>query len=108
MILSDKNNPIKESVKNTTLKSTTLQILTTVNRSLIGSTTIDFPARSTMGSLRLSELVGHWVLLFFHPTDYTPVCTSEFVMLAREQDKFADLGVQLLGLSVDSVYSHMG
>ena len=47
-------------------------------------------------------------LLFCHPADFTPVCTSEFVALAKEQDKFAEMDVQLLGLSVDSVYSHMG
>ena len=47
-------------------------------------------------------------MIFCHQADFTPVCTSEFVALAQEQDKFAELGVQLLGLSVDSVYSHMG
>ncbi|MBL6595917.1 MAG: peroxiredoxin [Candidatus Puniceispirillum sp.] len=77
-------------------------------KSLIGTPAIDFAARSTMGEVRLSALVGRWILLFCHPADFTPVCTSEFVALAREQDKFAEMDVQLLGLSVDSVYSHMG
>jgi len=80
----------------------------TTYRSLIGSPAIDFAARSTMGEVRLSALAGRWILLFCHPADFTPVCTSEFVALAREQDKFAEMDVQLLGLSVDSVYSHMG
>ncbi len=84
------------------------QLPETTYRSLIGSPAIDFAARSTMGEVRLSALAGRWILLFCHPADFTPVCTSEFVALAREQDKFADMDVQLLGLSVDSVYSHMG
>ena len=61
-----------------------------------------------MGEVRLSAFAGRWVLLFCHPADFTPGCTSEFVTLAQEQDKFAEMGIQLLGLSVDSVYSHMG
>ena len=84
------------------------QLPETTYRSLIGSPAIDFAARSTMGEVRLSALAGRWILLFCHPADFTPVCTSEFVALAREQDKFAEMDVQLLGLSVDSVYSHMG
>ena len=78
------------------------------HRSLVGSPVIDFAARSTMGEVRLSAFAGRWILLFCHPADFTPVCTSEFVALAKEQDKFAEMDVQLLGLSVDSVYSHMG
>ena len=77
-------------------------------RSLVGGPAIDFVARSTRGEVRLSDLAGRWVLLFCHPADFTPVCTSEFVALAREQQRFADMDVQLLGLSVDSVFSHMG
>ena len=77
-------------------------------RSLVGSPVVDFAARSTMGEVRLSAFSGRWILLFCHPADFTPVCTSEFVALAQEQDKFAGMDVQLLGLSVDSVYSHMG
>jgi peroxiredoxin (alkyl hydroperoxide reductase subunit C) len=61
-----------------------------------------------MGEVRLSAFAERWVLLFCHPADFTPVCTSEFVALAQAQDKFAEMDVQLLGLSVDSVYSHMG
>ena len=80
----------------------------TAHRSLVGLPAIDFAARSTMGEVRLSAFAGRWVLLFCHPADFTPVCTSEFVALAQEQDKFAEMDVQLLGLSVDSVYSHMG
>ena len=68
----------------------------TVHRSLVGSPVVDFAARSTMGEVRLSAFAGHWILLFCHPADFTPVCTSEFVALAQEQDTFAEIGVQLL------------
>ena len=61
-----------------------------------------------MGEVRLSAFAGRRVLLFCHPADLTPVCKSEFVALAQEQDKFAEMDVQLLGLSGNSVYSHMG
>lgn len=77
-------------------------------KSMIGAPALDFIARSTKGDVQLSHLKGRWVLLFCHPADFTPVCTSEFVALAQIQSKFEDLGVQLLGLSVDSVFSHMG
>jgi peroxiredoxin (alkyl hydroperoxide reductase subunit C) len=76
--------------------------------SVIGRQAPDFVTRSTKGEVRLSDLKGRWVLLFCHPADFTPVCTSEFVALANKQKQFEELGVQLLGLSVDSVFSHMG
>ena len=52
-------------------------------RSLVGSPVVDFAARSTMGEVRLSAFAGRWILLFCHPADFTPVCTSEFVALAQ-------------------------
>ena len=73
----------------------------------LGDTAPDFEARTTRGPLRLSALRGKWVLLFSHPADFTPVCTSEFVSIARAQDRFAALGGMLVGLSVDSLYSHL-
>ena len=50
---------------------------------------------------------GSWTLLFCHPASFTPVCTTEFAELARRQEEFDELGVELLALSVDSVYSHI-
>lgn len=73
----------------------------------LGDPAPDFEARSTTGPLRLSALRGKWVLLFSHPADFTPVCTSEFVALAKAQHRFAALGGMLVGLSVDSLYSHL-
>ncbi len=68
----------------------------------------DFEANTTHGAIRLSEWQkGKWVLLFSHPADFTPVCTTEFVEFARRYDDFQKRGVALLGNSVDSVYSHI-
>src|SRR3979411_2953178 len=69
----------------------------------------DFEARSTHGIIRLSDYTskGKWVLLFSHPADFTPVCTTEFVEFARHNPEFEQRNVQLIGNSVDSVYSHI-
>ncbi len=68
----------------------------------------DFEASSTQGPLKLSEYGrGKWVILFSHPADFTPVCTTEFVEFARLGPEFERRGVKLLGNSVDSVYAHI-
>ncbi len=74
----------------------------------IGDPAPDFQARTTMGDMRLSDHRGSWVILFSHPADFTPVCTSEFVALSRANDRFAALGCKLIAVSVDSLYSHLG
>ncbi|HMV99550.1 MAG TPA: peroxiredoxin [Acidobacteriota bacterium] len=67
----------------------------------------DFEAKTTQGMLRLSDLRGKWVVLFSHPADFTPVCTTEFIEFARRTDDFVARNVQLIGLSIDSVFSHL-
>jgi peroxiredoxin (alkyl hydroperoxide reductase subunit C) len=67
----------------------------------------DFTAVTTQGDLTLSSLRGKWVVLFSHPADFTPVCTTEFVEFAKHSEDFAQRNVQLIGLSIDSVYSHI-
>lgn len=69
----------------------------------------DFQAKSTNGVIRLSDYTsrGKWVLLFSHPADFTPVCTTEFVEFARNQQEFDKRNVQLIGVSVDSVPAHI-
>lgn len=69
----------------------------------------DFEAKSTQGVIRLSDYTakGKYVLLFSHPADFTPVCSTEFVAFARAWQRFEDLGVQLIGVSIDSIYSHI-
>lgn len=73
----------------------------------IGDTAPNFRARSTMGDIHLREYRGRWLILFAHPADFTPVCTSEFVALARAAPQFKARDCQLLGLSVDSLYAHI-
>lgn len=72
----------------------------------LGEPAPNFVARSTLGTLRLDACRGSWVLLFSHPGDFTPVCTSEFLAFARAEPRFEELGAKLIGLSVDSLYSH--
>jgi peroxiredoxin (alkyl hydroperoxide reductase subunit C) len=66
-------------------------------------------AKSTHGMIRLSDYTskGKWIMLFSHPSDFTPVCTTEFVEFARRHADFERLNVQLVGVSVDSVYAHI-
>lgn len=73
----------------------------------IGSPAPLFEARSTHGVVRLEDYRGRWVLLFSHPADFTPVCTSEFLTFADRIDDFAKMECVLLGLSVDSIYAHL-
>jgi peroxiredoxin (alkyl hydroperoxide reductase subunit C) len=73
----------------------------------IGDTAPNFGARTTMGQVSLSDYRGRWLLLFSHPADFTPVCTTEFVALSKAADRFAALDCALLALSVDSLYSHL-
>ena len=73
----------------------------------VGDVAPDFEARTTMGPVNLSSFRGRWLLLFSHPADFTPVCTSEFVALARAADRFAALNCALLAVSVDSLYAHL-
>lgn len=68
----------------------------------------DFEANTTHGSLKLSDWQkGRWVILFSHPADFTPVCTTEFVEFAKRSTEFEKRNVALIGNSVDSVYSHI-
>ncbi|MCX8150680.1 MAG: peroxiredoxin [Candidatus Bathyarchaeota archaeon] len=73
----------------------------------IGETAPDFEAVTTQGTIRLSDFKGKWVILFSHPADFTPVCTTEFVAFAKINDELKKRNVQLMGLSIDSVYSHI-
>ena len=68
-----------------------------------------FEAKSTHGQIKLSDYLqkGKWVVLFSHPADFTPVCTTEFMEFARSWDEFERRNVQLIGVSIDSVYSHI-
>ncbi|GBQ76322.1 peroxiredoxin [Acetobacter malorum] len=73
----------------------------------IGDMAPDFVARTTQGDLTLSNLRGHWVILFSHPADFTPVCTSEFIAFAKAEPQFRAMNCALVGLSIDSLPSHL-
>jgi peroxiredoxin (alkyl hydroperoxide reductase subunit C) len=67
----------------------------------------EFEARTTHGVKKLSDYEGKWLVLFSHPADFTPVCTTEFMAFAKHYDDFQKLNCDLLGLSIDSYYSHV-
>jgi peroxiredoxin (alkyl hydroperoxide reductase subunit C) len=66
-----------------------------------------FEAVTTHGTLRLEDFKDRWLILFSHPADFTPVCTTEFIAFAEIYPELQKRGVDLIGLSVDSVYSHI-
>ena len=66
-----------------------------------------FEAVTTQGTIRLSDYEGSWLILFSHPADFTPVCTTEFAAFAEIAKDLHARNVELLGLSIDSVFSHL-
>ena len=72
----------------------------------IGDVAPDFSARSTTGDVHLSDYRGRWLILFSHPADFTPVCTTEFIALAGSASEFETRECALMALSVDSLFSH--
>lgn len=67
----------------------------------------DFEANTTHGVIKLSDYKGKWLILFSHPADFTPVCTTEFMAFAKHHEDFQKLNCELLGLSIDSTFSHI-
>jgi len=75
---------------------------------LIGDDAPHFTAKTTMGEIKFPEdYTGKWVILFSHPADFTPVCTTEFMTFASMQDELRNLNCELIGLSIDSIYAHI-
>lgn len=75
---------------------------------LIGDPAPSFRAKTTMGPINFPEdYKGKWVILFSHPADFTPVCTTEFMTFATMQEEFRELNTELIGLSIDSIYAHI-
>ncbi len=74
----------------------------------IGDKAPDFEANTTHGVLRFSDFAkDHWVILFSHPADFTPVCTTELTEFARNKEWFAQRKTKLMGESIDSIHSHV-
>ena len=73
----------------------------------LGETAPDFTAETTEGRLNFYEYLGdHWGVLFSHPADFTPVCTTELGAFANRKDEFTSRNTRIIGVSVDSVESH--
>ena len=75
---------------------------------MIGDPAPEFRAITTMGKVDFpADYKGSWVVLFSHPADFTPVCTTEFIGFSKMAEEFAELNTRLLGLSIDSLHSHL-
>ena len=84
------------------------ETLTMTSMPRIGDTAPDFKAVTTKGPIKFSEFAkGKWVVLFSHPADFTPVCTTEMSGFAERKKEFDALNTELLGLSIDSVHAHL-
>ena len=85
-----------------------MEMLQSYKMPKIGDKAPDFAAITTTGKLQFSEYnKDHWVILFSHPADFTPVCTTELSAFAKEHDFFRKHQTKLLGLSIDSIHSHL-
>ncbi len=73
----------------------------------IGQKALDFQAETTFGKICLEDYQGKWLVLFSHPGDFTPVCTTEMIAFTKAHKYFKDLNTELLGLSIDSNSSHL-
>ena len=74
----------------------------------IGDKAPEFKAITTQGEINFpADYIGKWIILFSHPADFTPVCTSEFMTFAKREPEFTALNCQLVGLSIDGLYSHI-
>jgi peroxiredoxin (alkyl hydroperoxide reductase subunit C) len=74
----------------------------------IGDPAPAFTAETTQGPIAFpADYAGSWVILFSHPADFTPVCTTEFMTFSAMQDDFASLNTKLVGVSVDGLFSHI-
>ncbi|HWR25748.1 MAG TPA: peroxiredoxin [Methanosarcina sp.] len=79
-----------------------------VHMPLIGDDAPSFTAVTTQGAINFPEdYKGKWVILFSHPADFTPVCTTEFMTFASMQEEFRKINTELIGLSIDSIFSHI-
>ena len=82
------------------------EIITAMPR--IGDSAPEFEAITTQGNISFpNDYAGEWVILFSHPADFTPVCTTEFITFAHLETKFEKANCKLIGLSIDGLYSHI-
>lgn len=78
------------------------------NFPLIGEKFPDLEVQTTKGMKKIpGDYSGKWIVLFSHPADFTPVCTTEFVAFANRDEQFKELNAELIGLSIDQIFSHI-
>jgi len=94
-------------VKQENIMSSTTETPITAGLPQLNAPAPVFEARTTHGMKKLSDYQGKWLVLFSHPADFTPVCTTEFMAFAKAYPEFQKLNCELLGLSIDSYYSHV-
>ncbi len=81
---------------------------TKLNMPLLGDAFPEMDVQTTHGPMNIPrDLKGSWFVLFSHPADFTPVCTTEFIAFQQKKPEFDKLGVKLLGMSIDQVFSHI-
>ena len=81
---------------------------TKINMPLLGDDFPELKVQTTHGEMNIpSDFKGKWFVLFSHPADFTPVCTTEFVAFQKRFEEFEKLGCSLIGMSVDQVFSHI-
>ena len=79
-----------------------------INMPLLGDSFPELKVQTTHGAMNIpGDLKGSWFVLFSHPADFTPVCTTEFVAFQKRYDEFEKMGCKLLGMSIDQVFSHI-
>ena len=86
------------------METTTMQQTTTPR---LNEPAPEFQAKTTHGDKSLADYKGKWLVLFSHPADFTPVCTTEFMAFAKRHDEFQAINTELLGLSIDSHFAHV-
>jgi peroxiredoxin (alkyl hydroperoxide reductase subunit C) len=84
-----------------------MEVVTQTKLPRIGDPAPPFEAVTTHGTIKLEDYKGSWLIIFSHPADFTPVCTTEFLAFAEIYEELQKRGVELLGLSIDSVQSHI-
>ena len=97
---------MKNSITNLKIKK--MEENQVITMPCIGDKAPDFNANTTFGPMQFSEYnKGSWVVLFSHPADFTPVCTTEMSGFAVRHNEFKELNTKLMGLSIDSIHSHV-
>ena len=86
-----------------------IELNTSYTMPRIGDEAPDFKAKTTKGDIQMADFAkDKWIVMFSHPADFTPVCTTEMSGFAKRKDEFTALNTELLGLSIDSIHSHLG